>query len=388
MKRCRRGEEDENDTKKRSKFIEKCLTKFNRSWSDLHLDLLGEIKKKLYGADHIRFNSVCKSWRAAQHGTRPADVLPWLMVIDREDVSKINYYLFEPSTPHLKPAISDTIYLDRFFDISRMDISFSIIYRDGCLFISLSNIEGTYSYFLLLTLRTKKVVTIPPLRHPLLCGASNCKMFTAVSSNPTSPDCIFLVLHYTNDYMREVSTFRRGDADWKTTDHFGSRFGFPCTEDVVFLHGNFFFLFSCGRIGCYNTCYGILNCLDLQSAIHLRHFRKFFGLDGELMVECYDAEARKVCIRRFDWSQNVWVPLQSLGNRSLFLSSRSVYVDATNYYGVSANKIYVRRDRICYVYSLKNGRMLKCTLSGLRNWDGLDYDMEYSVWVEPHVFLP
>lgn len=106
------------------------------------------------------------------------------------------------------------------------------------------------------------------------------------------------------------------------------------------------------------------------------------------MVLYYDAKAHKYCVRMFDWQQNDWVPLQSLGNQSLFLSRRSVYVDAVNYYGVSANKIYVRRDRNCYVYSLKNGRLLKCTLSGLRNWDGLDYDMKNSVWVDPRVFLP
>lgn len=120
----------------------------------------------------------------------------------------------------------------------------------------------------------------------------------------------------------------------------------------------------------------------------LQHFHKFFGLGHELMVLYYDAKAHKYCVRMFDWQQNDWVPLQSLGNQSLFLSRRSVYVDAVNYYGVSANKIYVRRDRNCYVYSLKNGRLLKCTLSGLRNWDGLDYDMKNSVWVDPRVFLP
>ena len=135
-------------TKKKSNFIEHCSTKFDRSWSDLHLDLREEIKKKLYGADSIRFSSVCKSWKAAQHWTRPADVLPWLMVINRENVSNINYYLFEPSAPHSRPVITDTIYLDRFFDISHVDhSSVSFIYRDGCLVISMSNIQATGVYF-------------------------------------------------------------------------------------------------------------------------------------------------------------------------------------------------------------------------------------------------
>ncbi|KAK1395788.1 hypothetical protein POM88_005651 [Heracleum sosnowskyi] len=359
MKRRRRGEEDEKDTKKKSKFIEQCSTKFNRPWSDLDQDLLGEIKKKLYGADYIRFSSVCKSWKAAQHGTRAADVLPWLMVIDREHVSKMNYYLFEPSAPHLSPVISDSIYLDRFFDISRLDLSFSFVYRDGCLFLSMPDTQANFSYFLLLTLPTKKVITIPPLHYlrdyRAMYKTSRCKLFTAVSTNPTSPDCIFLAFHYTNDNMHEISTFRHGDANWRTTEDDVGWFGFPCTEDFVFSDGIFYFLLSDGRLG---------------------------YIDPETRGASY------INLQWFDWSHEVWVPLQSLGKRSLFLSSRSAYVDATNFYGVSASKIYVRRDRFCYVYSLKNGRMSKCNLSGLRNWDGLDYKMKSSVWVEPHVFLP
>ena len=131
--------------------------------------MLGEIKKKLYGGDYIRFRSVCKSWKAVQHHeTRPADVLPWLMVIKRENLSTINYYFFEPSAPHLRPVISETIYLDQFFDISRIDddSSVSFIHRDGCLVISVSDIQATGLYFLLLTLRTKKVCTIPQLHYP------------------------------------------------------------------------------------------------------------------------------------------------------------------------------------------------------------------------------
>ena len=101
-------------------------------------------------------------------------------------------------------------------------------------------------YFLLLTLRTKKVGTIPQLRYPYpyrahnydiftsvyTNGARNHKTFTGVSTNPTSPDCVFLAVRYTNGYILDVSTFRHGDGDWTTTEVFSDEFGVPCNEDV------------------------------------------------------------------------------------------------------------------------------------------------------------
>ncbi|KAL1814500.1 hypothetical protein ACET3Z_017074 [Daucus carota] len=388
MKRCRREEKDE---KKRSpKSIKQCSTESTSplSWSDLDPNMVGEIKKKLYNwADYIRFSSVCKSWQAAEHETRAADVLPWLMVVDRPDISKINCYLFEPSAPHLRPVVSHTIKLDQFFDISSLDIRFSIIYVDGCLLMSMFNTQATCSSFVCLSLPSKKVCAIPRLHHPQVYRASGCEMFRGVSTSPSCADCVFLALHITDDYKRSVSIFRHGDTDWTTTEFVGGWFGVPCAEDVVFINGVFYFLLWGGRLGSYDTATGELECHHLECEIELRS-HKFFGLDGELMVKFWDINTRTTCIRRFDWSHHVWAPLQNLGNQSLFLSRRSVYADKLNYYGVSANKIYVRQGRGCGVYSLENGQLLYCSSSGLRNWDGLDYNMDYSVWVEPFDLLP
>ncbi|KAK1356156.1 hypothetical protein POM88_049412 [Heracleum sosnowskyi] len=65
MKRCR--EEEKDSSKKKSKL----------GSEDFNLDVLGEIKKRLFGGDYIRFGAVCKNWMAAQHEKRAADVLPW-----------------------------------------------------------------------------------------------------------------------------------------------------------------------------------------------------------------------------------------------------------------------------------------------------------------------
>lgn len=376
MKRCR--EEEKDSSKKKSKL----------GSEDFNLDVLGEIKKRLFGGDYIRFGAVCKNWMAAQHEKRAADVLPWLMVLYRTNISKLSYYLYEPSAPHLKPIISDVIHLDHFFDIFRIQNSMSIIYLYGCLFISMYDNDFTCSYSLLFSLATKKVTTLPQFNLPLVSTMTIFKLLKAVSTNPTSPDCVFLALYIANDHQRVIGIFRHGDTQWTTTHSTGGWFGFPCSDDVVFIRGVFYFLFKGGRLGSYDIATGELKFDHSQKCTtQLRNIHKFFGLDGELMVKYYDAKARKICIRSYDWSHKVWVPLKSLGNRSLFFSSRSVYVDASNYYGVSANMIYDRKDRTCYVYSLQNGELFECTSSGLRNWDALDFDIE-SVWVEPPDLLP
>lgn len=74
-KRCRKGEEDDtNDNNNINKKIALPSSSPAEAaavtWSELPLDALGEIKKKLFWGDHVRFSGVCKSWLAAQHAKR------------------------------------------------------------------------------------------------------------------------------------------------------------------------------------------------------------------------------------------------------------------------------------------------------------------------------
>lgn len=384
MKRCR-GEEEKKNIDNNNKSSSKKKSKLG---SDLNLDVLGEIKKRLFWAAHIRFGAVCKTWMAAQHEKRAADVLPWLMVLYRTNISKLSCYLYEPSAPHLSPMFSHVIHLDHFFDISRIQNSMSIIYLYGCVFVSMYDTYSTCSYSLVFSLATKKATALPQFNLPVVSTMRFFKLLKAVSTNPTCPDCVFLALYIANDHERAIGIFRHGDTQWTTTQSSGGWFGFPCVDDVVFIRGVFYFLFKGGQLGSYDIATGELKFdHSQQCTTQLRNIHKFFGLDGELMVKYYDAKARKICIRSYDWSHKVWVPLKSLGNRSLFFSRHSVYVDEINYYGVSSNMIYDRKDRTCYVYSLQNGELFECTSSGLRNWDALDFEIE-SVWVEPPDLLP
>ncbi|KAL8144617.1 hypothetical protein AgCh_002980 [Apium graveolens] len=114
-KRCREAEEHErndnnnnnntNNTKKKT-TLSISPAEAAATWSELPLDALGEIKKKLFWRDHVRFSSVCKTWLSAQHAERASDVLPWLLLLDRENLSRVSYYMYEPSASHPDPVIS------------------------------------------------------------------------------------------------------------------------------------------------------------------------------------------------------------------------------------------------------------------------------------------
>lgn len=311
--------------------------------------------------------------------------------------------MYEPSASHPDPVISHDFYISQFFNVSPLKFHYYCTYHHGCLLIYTQDKECTYSYFLLFSLATNKVIQLPRLN----CGAfRRFKLFTAVSTSPTSPDCVFLAFRIVDYNKWHISTFRQGDKHWTSTV---STFGrldtpaLPWVKDVVFIHGVFYFLFSNGRLGSFEVAtkdlkvhYYSNNTSNLQDING--EFRKLFVLEEELVVTYYDEYSCKLCIRRFDWSQKNWFPLNNLGERSVFLSKHSVVVDAINCYGVSPNKIYIHNDKNCSVYSLENGQLFKCTSSGLRNWRGINYHPELSIreiavnkisiWVEPPKLLP
>lgn len=181
----------------------------------------------------------------------------------------------------------------------------------------------------------------PRLNHLLVSPTSRnlglftaVELFTAVSTNPTSPDCVFLALHKIYDAGWYISTFRHGDKLWTTPVSFG---GDPCVEDVPFIRGVFYFLFLGGRLGSYDIATMKLK-VDITNLWNIYKFDKFFVLDEELVVTYLDEEA-SYCIRRYDWFQKVWVPLDSLKGRSLFLSKHSAFVDTIDCYGVVDNTV-------------------------------------------------
>ncbi|KAK1353916.1 hypothetical protein POM88_052281 [Heracleum sosnowskyi] len=372
MKRCTKDKEQKKKIHKtQSKWMKKCSTKLKSvPWSELPLDLVGEIKKKLYHRDHARFSGVCKSWLAAQHEKRAADELLLLQV---EDVNKVSckYKLYEPLNLD-QPIISGLIDLNQFFDTSHLQFPVSIHYLQGCLFLSMSNIVDTSTHFVVVSIPTHRAITLPQFNHPQGVIESKFKVIKAASTCPASPDCVFLALHVANGHHWSIGIFRQGDPQWTTTEfHSPEPFGHPCVQDVVFIRGVFYFLCYKQRLASYDIASGELKSDTFLTPLCFNGGTgKFFGLDGELMLMYYDLKVGKHFLTSYDWSQKLWIPLKNIGDRSLFLSRYSAYVlDAINYYGVPPNKIYTYTQRrgICDVFSFENGEILLSSSSGLKN---------------------
>ncbi|KAL1830298.1 hypothetical protein ACET3Z_008710 [Daucus carota] len=211
-----------------------------------------------------------------------------------------------------------------------------------------------------------------------------------VSTCPASSDCVFLALFVVSSKHRTLGIFRHGDAHWTMTQFdFQQPLFRPCSEAVVFIRGLFYFLCHGQRLASYDIASGDLEINSFSMPANCgRGVRNmgFFALDGELMLLYYDPKVCRHVLTTYDSSRKLWVPLKSLGDRSLFISEYSVYVDSMNYYGASPNKIYYQEHGTCDAYSFENG-LLESTKSGLRNWDGLDCSASFSIWVEPPALL-
>lgn len=176
---------------------------------------------------------------------------------------------------------------------------------------------------------------------------SDFDMFRAVYTKPTSPDYVFLVLYIIDHNKSSAGIYRHGNTEWSITKFERGTSGvIPFVRDV-FIRGVFYFLCMDYRLGSYDIRSKEIKLDSFAATIDYRAIQKFFALDEELILAYYEVKPRRFLITSYDWSQKLWVPLRNLGDRSLFFSSHSVYVDAINYYGVSANKIYIRQDVLC-----------------------------------------
>lgn len=72
----------------------------------------------------------------------------------------------------------------------------------------------------------------------------------------------------------------------------------------------------------------------------------------------------KPCIRRYDWSNKDWIPISTLGDKSLFLTQKCLQVatfdkDDMRNNGVLSNKIYHFFGAGCVIYSIVNGDLIE-----------------------------
>ncbi|KAK1391175.1 hypothetical protein POM88_019353 [Heracleum sosnowskyi] len=299
-------------------------------WRELHTDLLGEIMGRLCLTDQARFRVVCKNWLAAARPmTPPANSLPWYFFFDRSlpTVSNIlEFRVFEPSS---------NLALLHKISLSKLGIPSPPSYKDVSAYIQHEwlficcvrpiSSHWTRRYFILFSLFTKKIITLPMLEYTP--GFKFVRFFT---TKPDSPDCVFFLLDTRKADKIAVITYCSGDKEW-TAREFDRVVDFlPCFCTPVYIRGILYIVSPFGQLASYNIS------------------------DGEFQFETLFVD-------------QVWIPVSTLGDKSLFISDKFIRLAIVNREGMSmstgvlSNKIYRLFHRGCLIYSIEDGNLVEFT---------------------------
>ncbi|KAK1355562.1 hypothetical protein POM88_048818 [Heracleum sosnowskyi] len=383
-------------------------------WSELDVNLLGEILSRLCLTDQARFRVVCKNWLAA-HPINITKSLPWYLTFDhsRPPVTRrFEFQLYDPSSPNL--ALVHNIALATFGIPCSSYMEIGATLKHNWLFICTRNQRlffWTRRYFLLFSPFTRKIITLPRFDYPC-----RFKYFMSTfSTEPDSPDCIFFLLGTCHADKIAVLTYRNGDKEW-TAKQFNTVTDFvPCPCDLVYHRGMLYIVSPLGQLASYNIANGefkfehlLVNRRFVQNIISsMKH--KVLVLNGELMILYFESHAEqnatllgKQCIRRYNWLKKGWIPVSTLGDKSLFVNDKAFKFatidkkDKIN--GVLPNKIYYFFDGGCLVYSIEEGELVEfksiCSdsledgggdLNEYKNYFGTTFsDTNKSIyWLEP-----
>ncbi|KAM7462245.1 hypothetical protein LguiA_030366 [Lonicera macranthoides] len=230
-------------------------TPTKRQWSNLPQDILNLIISKLYYTDRIHFRAVCKDWHLPI-GDRLVDELPWI----------VNHILFFDINPRFLPLkrtnvmISDPVHKRTHaipnFPGTRGEylkcFGNSRVCGSKCGWLLLGNYNSYIGIDVFLYCPfTNNLIRLPAISTIIYYYYEA----TFSSSNPTSPDCVFVFV-YTyyclGQYIVGFSTYRNGDNEWRTKILDGgfkhSIKSLVCTEKGVC-----YFVLGCGKLGAFHV---------------------------------------------------------------------------------------------------------------------------------------
>lgn len=383
-------------------------TKIKASWSELLVDLLGEIMGKLFFPDQVRACAVCKNWflQSNKHPNKQTHMFPWFFrftLRSRVDIShkEISCQLYDPfnPTPILSEFVTDTIQKsDEWSPIFRCRIA---IKYDCVLFSGEREIDEIKltQFFLYSIPSTEKIPTVPDLRD-LDHGCDIHNTITTFTSHPKSPNCVFFVLRKYPSRKITISSLKVKEQRWITkefTREIESNIGF----NIVFIRGILYCLSGKGNLESYELATGEWNLLfnsditgwNLLVNSDETSFKpcKMLESNGDLLLvylEKSEIEINYCCVLVFDLCEMNWVPKTSLTDRALFLGHNSFSVSAADETrNILANKIYYIDFGSCKVYSFRDGKFYWCEEgSGLAGWDANVLDGE-GFWIQPRDYF-
>ncbi|XP_074357873.1 F-box/kelch-repeat protein At1g57790-like [Apium graveolens] len=319
-------------------FIWKKQTYNKVLWSELDSNLLGEIYCRLTSpTDQTRFRAVCKSWLAVHpvSNTTSLAFLPWFIGFSLSIASahnRLDFILYEPSS-RLDATSVHTVSLTKLSipcPPAWNEINAEVV--NNWLFVCTRRTYRSSFYrrnFVLFSPFTKQVIKLPQSDHPL-----PFKFRRTFSTDPNSPDCVFLLLDAAcpNSSTIRIMTYRNIDKEWTATQFERVDEFIPCSCVPIYIQGKFYIVSPFGQVASYDILNGRFRFENIAIDNHLaQNYSSLnylvFELNGDLMLIYYLGSLKKnnhniqakPCIKRFDWSIKVWIPVISLGDQSLFV---------------------------------------------------------------------
>ncbi|XP_026438081.1 F-box/kelch-repeat protein At1g57790-like [Papaver somniferum] len=189
------------------------------------------------------------------------------------------------------------------------------------------------------------------------------------SSSPTSPHCVVFAIQPGKDNRISIYAIKRGSCDWKYLVLHNCDDSFvPCLNNPVFFRTGFFCLDYSGTLGCCVANDDDKNNNGLDWAVYgdpIKQFDDAFPsylveCDGDLLLLNVGTIGETVGVFRLDWTNEVWVKVESLGKHMLFISNTSSFSAIAPPNSQMENKVNFPRlhkdGRSVLFYSLDTGR--------------------------------
>ncbi|XP_063937049.1 uncharacterized protein LOC135147729 isoform X2 [Daucus carota subsp. sativus] len=347
-------------------------------WCELDLNLLEEIRGRLRSpTDQARFRGVCKAW----HDVRPVKMMksiPWQVKLDREipkAADKLEFRVYDPSS--MSAFVHNIFWADLGIPSPSSYKNIGASRKNNWFFICISKPRlffWTRRYFLFHTPYTRKTIKLPTLDYP-----SRFKFRRTFSTDPESPNCVFFLSDTFDADKIVVITYCKSDTKWTAREFERVQEFVPCDCIPIYFREIFYLVSPFGQVASYNIVDDEFKfeslLIDESFVLNYNSFRIYqvFELNGELMLIYFgskkkdnDSRPGKQCIRMYDWSNKVWIPVSTLGDNAIFvgdqiLSVAIVNTEETKNCGVLPNKIYRFYDFGCIIYSLEDGNLVEYT---------------------------
>ncbi|XP_008810776.1 probable F-box protein At4g22165 [Phoenix dactylifera] len=333
-------------------------TSAKRNWADLPLDLLGDIASRLTLRDYRRFCRVCTSWASVKspytlYLLLPGDDGEYQNLLRATDHTSLP----APALPALRGRWcvgSQDDWLSTLDEFSQLSL-LNLITREEIKLPSIAPLPQIDAFSKVVCGRQYwSRIFFPPEDFRLLASVS--KVVFSPNPSPASYTAVAFL-----DYPAKFLYTRAGDDKWTAAEELDR------AKDVIYRDGRFLAVFGNGEAvavdlgadsrpsaflasraadSLFSVKYLVDSAGDLlQVRRYLR--RTTVGDENRIVIK-----TTRIQVFKCDVKRRVWVPVESLGDRSLLVGTCcSVSFSAQEIPGLKGNRVYFTEDYWVFLHA-------------------------------------